>query len=961
MAHPLIFTPLILLLTCIHIIGGPQVHAQAGIELALHHSYPPSITKGGIQNSYVSIDESVGVVVANNKGVLWFDGAHWSRLEVPNGTQSRSAQILNSKVYCGGQGFFGSYPLGASSLDANWQDHTARVEEKTGSFEDVWRLFRGPENELVVSTNSFVGSWSDSSGFNPWWKGPVVNAVEWNGGVAVQTNKEIRVFDWTGDEKQRFPFAKSARMEGLVLGSPIALLTHEAGIMHWNEGAWKPAESKLSDRLKSDRLNCMTFSNGTWLIGTSEGGILASTDLETYASAYHVDAGFSSNTVLDMQTDSKGNVWAGLEGGIELIRFSWPHRRPEGLQGQTLTGYTSLHLPTGEIYWGTSQGVLYQPSSAAPPIEVPFLKGPIWSFKSCAGDTWVMHPDGAGILDGSRYTPVVSQLGCWSIVPDPDRNVWYVGTYNGIGVVAHTPQARGINERWRYDGLLEGFEVSTRFLAKRNAEEWWVTHPYRGAYRLRLDPDGHTAQILGNYGVASGLPEPLQVNLCSLQDEALFATQAGVFRYDEPTDRMLPDSSALGQSLNTSSSTQRLYEDPKGGLWIFQGDEISHVSMSGSALLQGMPVGIAPMQMSRPVAPFESIEFTPDERVCVPVENGFIYLDAHTMLPRAGTPPLAIKQIRQLTTSGEPLALNPAKLNLEAGSHAIEFQLKGYDSNWAGIQLYQWRIAELDASWSKPSANAVITLAGLEPGQHTIEFRSLVHDDLVGPVLQVPLTIAPYWHERLSVRLGLAAMAAFLVLMYFKRNQRILATEFALEREAERRKQRDAEVKMEQSIQASEAQLMREREATREKELMAKNQELAAATMNLVQKAQMLQALEAELLDVKTRIPPAETKGIDSMLKTLRDGGKLDEAWDQFAEQFDQVHVEFQQRITDRYPNLTKNDLKLCTYLRMNLSSKEMASLMYVTVRAIEVSRSRLRKRLGLAPGENLLQFIQSI
>lgn len=961
MNHSHLYIPLLLLLNYLHLDGVPEIHAQAGIELALHHNYPPSIAQGGIQNSYVSIDELDGVVVANNKGVLWFDGAHWSRLDVPNGTQSRSVQILDDKVYCGGQGFFGSHPLSASSLNAAWQDHTAQIEDQTGPFEDVWRLFRGPEAQLLLSTNSFLGSWSDSAGFKPWWNGPVVNAVECDGGIAVQTNEDIRVYNWLGEETHLYPFAISARMEGLVLGSPAALLTHADGILHWRDTGWVPSDSKLSNRLKIDRLNCMLKSNDAWLIGTSEGGILVSSDLQAYAAAYNVDAGFSSNTVLDLKADSKGNVWAGLEGGIELIRFSWPHRRPEGLQGKALTGYSSLHLPTGEIYWGTSQGVLYQSSSSAAPIEIPSIKGPIWSFTSCASDTWVMHPDGAGILTGTRYTPVVSELGCWTIVPDPERNVWYVGTYSGIGTIVHNALADELRDRWAYGGLLNGFDVSTRFLARRKADEWWVTHPYRGVYRLRLNPQDQRAEPLGNYGAGSGLPEPLQVNLCAMQDQRLFATQSGLFRYDEINDRMAPDSSALGQALNTSHSTQRLYEDPKGGLWIFQGDEISHVPMSGSALLNGMPVGIAPMQMSRPVAPFESIEFTPDGRVCVPVETGFIYLNAQAMLPRAGSSTLAIKQVRQLTSSGEPRELDPAQLNLEAGHHAIEFQLKGYDSDWAGIQLYQWRIAELSAYWSKPSANAVITLAGLEPGQHTIEFRSLVHDELVGPVLQVPLTIAPFWYDRLSVRFAFAFTAAFLVLMYFKRNQRILATEFALEREAERRKQRDAEVKMEQSIQASEAQLMREREASREKELMAKNQELAAATMNLVQKAQMLQALEAELLDVKKRMPDTETKGIDSMLKTLREGGKLDEVWDQFAEQFDQVHVEFQQRITERYPNLTKNDLKLCTYLRMNLSSKEMASLMYVTVRAIEVSRSRLRKRLGLAPGENLLQFIQSI
>jgi FixJ family two-component response regulator len=71
--------------------------------------------------------------------------------------------------------------------------------------------------------------------------------------------------------------------------------------------------------------------------------------------------------------------------------------------------------------------------------------------------------------------------------------------------------------------------------------------------------------------------------------------------------------------------------------------------------------------------------------------------------------------------------------------------------------------------------------------------------------------------------------------------------------------------------------------------------------------------------------------------------------------------VDFQNRLRERYPHLTKNDLKLCAYIRLNLSSKEIASLMFVTVRAVEISRFRLRKRLDLDKGINLNEFIQRI
>ena len=166
---------------------------------------------------------------------------------------------------------------------------------------------------------------------------------------------------------------------------------------------------------------------------------------------------------------------------------------------------------------------------------------------------------------------------------------------------------------------------------------------------------------------------------------------------------------------------------------------------------------------------------------------------------------------------------------------------------------------------------------------------------------------------------------------------------------------------MKASMEKTEMALQAQKTAAKELQLAAKNKELASATMHLVQKAQLIQTIDGTLQSLKTKIPSNNQAEVDSLLNIIKDGGKLDDAWDDFTKQFDLVHVEFHQRITTRYPQLTKTDFKLCTYLRMNLSSKEIASLMFVSLRAVEVSRSRLRKRLNLDKSQNLIAFIQNI
>ena len=84
----------------------------------------------------------------------------------------------------------------------------------------------------------------------------------------------------------------------------------------------------------------------------------------------------------------------------------------------------------------------------------------------------------------------------------------------------------------------------------------------------------------------------------------------------------------------------------------------------------------------------------------------------------------------------------------------------------------------------------------------------------------------------------------------------------------------------------------------------------------------------------------------------------MDEEWHQFSTHFDTVHLNFLRSIKRRYPILTPNELKLCAYLHMNLSSKEIAQHMKISVRGVEISRYRLRKKLQISTETNLFDFL---
>jgi DNA-binding CsgD family transcriptional regulator len=186
----------------------------------------------------------------------------------------------------------------------------------------------------------------------------------------------------------------------------------------------------------------------------------------------------------------------------------------------------------------------------------------------------------------------------------------------------------------------------------------------------------------------------------------------------------------------------------------------------------------------------------------------------------------------------------------------------------------------------------------------------------------------------------------------------------------QRKKFESEKAKMTVTHQEIEAQAIREVELSKaalaeiqnEKlgvEIKHKNQELALTTMHLVQKAEILLAVQEGLHHIREKSPDHDVqKEIQQLLNMVNFDVKLDNDWEHFAQYFDQVHVDFLKQLRDRFPQLSASDLKLCAYLRMNLSTKEIAPLLNISVRGVEGSRYRLRKKLNLANDANLTEFI---
>ena len=136
----------------------------------------------------------------------------------------------------------------------------------------------------------------------------------------------------------------------------------------------------------------------------------------------------------------------------------------------------------------------------------------------------------------------------------------------------------------------------------------------------------------------------------------------------------------------------------------------------------------------------------------------------------------------------------------------------------------------------------------------------------------------------------------------------------------------------------------------------SKNRELAVSTMSLIKKDELLALIKEDLKNA----PEITNKSVKSVITTITKNINKEDSWNIFKEAFDNADNDFLKKVKQDHPTLTPNDLRLCAYLRLNLSSKEIAPLLNISVRSVEIKRYRLRKKMNLDHEQGLVEYILS-
>ncbi|WP_187271142.1 helix-turn-helix and ligand-binding sensor domain-containing protein [Neolewinella aurantiaca] len=904
-------------------------------------SFTPETYGGGSQNWAVSQDEQKLVYVANNQGLLEFNGHQWSLYPSPNETIFRSVKAHGERIYTG---FYMDFGYWERTPDGKLDYHTlcADLRDRILPDEHFWNIFFH-EGYLVFQSLDQLFFHEPGN--------EEIRIVSPEEGVA-------KVFPVDGelyftDQKQRLFRLESGEI------SPVLSQDETPGyIVH----LWKDRDELI---LQTAAEGCFSLSNGvlkasernTFLSGNR---IYSATDLRRGGRAfgtvsngvyivapdgdllYHLDQidGLANNTILSLFEDAQNNLWVATDNGLSCINLSSPLRKFTDDSGQLGTVHASAVFGD-DLYLASNQGLFIKSRYGQDlPEIIPGTRGQVWSLFEYNQQLFCAHDQGVFLVNGSDAIPIFSGGGgTWRIETIPGHpDLLLLGNYFGLAVLELK------DGNWSFRNKIEGFDYSARFLASTEAGEVYISHEYRGIYGLKVSEDYRTVTEVKLFDTPQ---KGKNAGLTRFQDSILYFSRDGIFSlvgYEEGFRKSEALSGAIG-STEYSSGKMTVLGDR---LWFFTNESISFFHpgvVSDELQRQTIPL---PARLVNAKSGYENISESGRDTLLIGTADGYLLLALSAV-------PLHQHEIRLASATAYPAAGDPIAMSLaENGEvryedHSLKFELAVPSYEKYFVPRFQYRLLGLSNEWSEWSPESTLSFPGLQYGKYTLEARSLLgrrsSENTVSYTFRI---LRPWYASAWAFVVYFLAVGALIYLLhkaytrYYRNKQR------ALQLENDRRlaaRERETELEM---IRINNQRL--------QEDINSKNREVANSTMSLVRKNELLQQIKENLLSNQN-----PEKSIAQVIQTIDKNLDEGETWSLFKEAFENADQDFFKKVKELHPELSPNDLKLCAYLRLNLSSKEIAPMLNISPRSVEVKRYRLRKKINLEPKAGLVEYIMSL
>jgi len=944
------------------------------LGLPLVNNFPKSSYNASTQN-WALVQNSKGFIyAANNDGLLEFDGQQWNLYPIPNKSIVRSLLAVGDTIYTGAFEEFGFFAKGKSGK-LTYHSLLSLLPDTLGLFEEIWKIHQ-VHNAIIFQSFKCLFIYKNG-------EIQIIEPTEKGFGYSYAVGNDIYITDYSLgllrlslgkteiisndslflNNELRFvlPFYNNQLLVGLVNRGLFILDGNK--LLPWQSDVNKQLEDNIvfsGEKLRSGYYAFGSILNGVY-IADSRGEILQ-----------HINRykGLLNNTVLSIFEDRQGNLWLGLDNGIDYLEINSPlsvfdHNFQIG------STYTSV-VHNEILYVGTNQGLFYADlqnldnsrSEAGGFSLVPGTEGQVWHLDIIDGQLLCAHNFGCFQIIDNKAVKIAGEHGYWTFLQHNGKSDTLIaGTYNGLSVMVKQ------GNTWEVLWKIAGFDESSRKIVAHPPNTLWIPHGYRGIYKVNIGNDLRSALNYQLYDHSQGLPAELPYNVHMINGRLVFSTKHGFYSYEDHTGRFVP-SAAINAIFKDQLAIDNIFHEETGSLWYSAFGKMGLMRLLEDGTFANISAPFNRIN-SLLIQSYENVYVYDSRNVFIGSQIGLFHYDPYFKKDYQRQEPVFFREVVFSGKDSMMYVFNPPITVAGSGRNepvvtTVPFRLNSVSFRFAcpsfeasGSSLFQFRLAGFDQAWSPWDPTNFKEYTNLREGRYFFEVRvQTINSTGSLPYVFEFVVLPPYYR---SNRAFVIYVALFLLIvsaniMYIRR--RITRARIK-EKAMHDTKLLEQEMQFREKTLHAEKEIVTLRNDSLQSQINFKNRELANNTLHLINKNRILNDIKHQLLLLKDNSAAtdrhAELAGLIGKINKELRNEKIHKLFDEY---FDDVHQDFLNRLKEKHGKLSPRELRLCAYLKMNLTTKEIAPLMNISVRGVEIGRYRLRKKLDLAREENLINYL---
>jgi DNA-binding CsgD family transcriptional regulator len=654
-----------------------------------------------------------------------------------------------------------------------------------------------------------------------------------------------------------------------------------------------------------------------------------------------------------MYCDRDNNLWLALDKGISIIQLNSSIRYIHTFSPSVGSIY-SLTYNEPNLYIGTNQG-LYKAALSKDKKSILNLqpdnniKGQVWNVTRVDNQQICGNNEATFDVSGKGTSILSSVKGgiCIRRGIIHGKEVLVQGTYTQLCIYEK------VNGNWKFSHTVDDFVNPIRYIEIDYTGTIWASHLHQGLYAIQLTPDLQKIDHITTFN-SLDRKHRYPINVFSINNRVVFTDNTAFYTYDDIQKKII-SYDELNKSLGYFARAYRVCH--------FTGDKYWFILDGEAALVQVKPGAIKILDvvqyalfLNQTVDEYQNIIPISPEECIFTLENGLVLYHTDNLRTKTTHTPLQLKSVQVSNAESKESRF----LSLIPGSDpSTPFRLNNIiftvfypQYNSLNNLSFRYKLEGLDKVWSEPTTSSQKVYNYLPHGEYMLNVEVLTKSGVKLSSLNYGFEVKPPFYLSLAAKIVyilLIILICISIYLYILRLIHLKKEKVLLEQKEIRHKEIE---KREQQIIALENEKL-------ESELSVKSKELAVSTMTIIKKNEILVTIKEEVIIQKNALGTQyPNKYYDKLIRLLDENLSSEDDWAIFQTNFDRIHENFFRNLHIRFPELTSNDLRFCAYLRLNLSSKDIAHLMNITLKGVEVGRYRVRKKIGIPSTKSLTEFM---